>query len=92
MFLPSVEPIQQREEVVRFSDYMQKYLMNNSTPSKIGIAGNSLPEIGSYYGSNLTASEKKQLIDEQCRDQRNKQGAFLVPKTYNIVDSHYSSI
>ena len=90
MFFPTVDPIQQREEVIRFSEYMQRYLMS-STPNKIGVSGNSLPEIGNYY-SHLSQMGEKKKMNEQIRDDRSKPGEFVVPRTYNIVDSHYCSI
>ena len=90
MFFPTVDPIQQREEVIRFSEYMQRYLIS-STPNKIGVTGNSLPEIGNYY-SNIHQMAEKKKTNEHVRDERNKPGAFVIPRTYNIIDSHHCSI
>ena len=52
MLLPTVDPAQQREEIVKLSDYMHKHLVNSTkSTSKIAPSANSLPDICNYYSN-----------------------------------------
>lgn len=83
---PIVDPIQhQRESVIKLRNEMERYITNDSG-NKISHGGKSLPDVIPFY-SNLSSKGAKNQKEE-----KSKIGAFVTPKTYNIIDSHYASI